>query len=520
MPLIQEFDDALEEAVNDTYVSVGQDSKWWAILSELHPKQREFLDDPANRKCAEKGRRGGGSWVIAAFLLEEWERWPGRMSLFIALTKETAKNILWPTLELLDAKYELGMQFNGMDLSVTMPNGYRILLRGAKDRVQVEKLRGFANGARRIALDECGSYGAHLDQQFRYMVQSVLSPQLMDTYHLGGGQMAFCGSPGIDPLGFFYERCTGRDHRGNHVLQWSTHHWTAFDNPHVDAAAYLTEELDIGNHILDGTPAAQMVSEIVTLKEVPLTDERWQPVLSRLSASFRREYLADWVKDTDSLCYVPDERNLLPGGYLLPAGTAWRIIVGCDVGWGDGNGFAVAAKSIGSQDIILLCAYYVPQLDDAEIAAELKSLQKDWRAGEVYVDCGGEGDRLVANMLHHGVTVQAAGKGRKKPRIEYLRGLLKTGTLKIRPEHCSDVIGEWSALPWSEDRQTHKEGFVDDVADAVLMAIHPLSQRFLPAKPVRPKPGEAGFEAIVEARERAATERMGRRMARRKRFLT
>ena len=508
--------DSLLEALEATYVAPDLQSPWWRILEDLHPKQRAFVEDPAPRKCAEKGRRGGGSVGIAAWLIQEWHRWPGKMSLFIALTQETAKNILWPTLEWMNAKYHLGAIPNGLELSWTFPNGYKILLRGAKDRAQVEKLRGFAMGARRIALDECGSYGGHLNTMFTYMIQSVLSPQLMDTFHLGGGQLALCGSPGIDPMGFYYEKCNGRDHMGRMTPRWPTHHWTAFDNPYLDAASYLVEELAEGNHILDDTEPRDMVLEMVALKDVPLSDTRWAAVLCRLSASFRREYLADWVKDADALVYLPAERNMLALGYDLPSDVPWRICIGADIGWGDGNGFAVAAKSLRSRDIVLLQAYYLPELDDSEIAAELQELRQAWRCGEIYVDCGGEGDRLIANMANHGVTVQAAGKGRKKPRIEYLRALLSVGSLQIRPEHCTDVLTEWSALPWSPDRQSHREGFVDDVADAVLMAVNPLSQRFLPAKNPRPKPGEDGYDELVESREKAAAIRAGKRIVRRK----
>src|SRR6185503_19503382 len=181
------------------------------------------LDDPASRKCFEKGRRGGGSYLLGAWLLEEFHRWPGATSLFVALTKEHAKAILWPVLEEYDKKYQLGGAFNALDLSYTLPNGYRILLRAAKDRAQVEKLRGIAGGLRRAAIDESGSFLGH-DLHFRYLISSVITPQFMDTYHLGGGQLVLCGSPAITPMGFFFEKCTGRDHKGRQVQQWSTHH--------------------------------------------------------------------------------------------------------------------------------------------------------------------------------------------------------------------------------------------------------------------------------------------------------
>jgi hypothetical protein len=520
MPGLIHDDDStlLEELIQESHVVDDPDSPWWRILADLHPKQRAAIEDAAARKTWPKGRRGGGSIGLAAWLFEEYHRWPGYTSLYLALTKEHAKAIIWPALEWMNERYGMGLHFNGhpLELSISAPNGYKVLVRAGKDRSQIEKLRGIYGGLRRAAIDEVGSFGGH-DQQLRYLVSSIIVPQFMDTHHLGGGQLVLCGSPGLDPRGFYYEKCTGNDHSGKAVQAWSSHRWTSLDNPYLDAVGYLTEELSNGDYIVDETPVADVVAALVALKDTPITDEAWAPVLARLTAEFRREYLADWVKDTDSLVYVPTERNMLPDGWELPRDVPWRIVIVVDPGWGDGNGFAVAAKSLRSRDIVLLKAYYVPELDDDQIAEELKALRTAWRSSEIYADCGGEGDRFVQNMSNRGVIVQALGKPRKKPRIEYLRALIKTAALRIRRDHCSDVLSEWSALPWSEDRQSHREGFVDDVADAVLGAVNQLSQLFVAAAPPRPKPGEAGYDAYAERLEKAAAVRAGKRMLRRKR---
>lgn len=513
--IIEDDPRALEQELAAQHVPDDENSPWWRILADLHPAQRAVIEDPSAEKVLEKGRRGGGSFVVAAWLLQDFHKWPGRTSLFIALTIEHAISIMWPTLLELDQKYGLGIKFDGQKHSATLPNGYKIILSGAKDRVQVEKMRGKAGGLRRCAIDEAGSFIAH-DTQFRYMVDSVIQPQFMDTYHLGGGQMILCGSPGLDPMGFFFEKCTGETHDGKKVRPWSLHHWTALDNPHVDARRYFTKILP--DHILDDTPAEDMVEEILALRTVHMRDERWAGVLCRLSNQFRREYLADWVRDVDSLVYVPraDGANFLPEGWELPRDRPWRITIGCDIGWGDGNGFVVAAKSLTSRDIIILEAYYRPELDTSQVADELLMLKTRWRCGEIYVDTGGEGDRLLADLANFGVNAEGARKPRKKPRIEYVRALLKIGSLKLRPEYCAEVVNEWTALPWSEDRQTHREGFVDDVSDALLMAVNPLSQRFMPRGPVRPKPGDPGFERYQEGLEKAAAVRRGKRIVRKR----
>jgi hypothetical protein len=506
-------------ALADALSSAGKpgiaQQSWERILADLHDKQRAFVLDPAPRKCALKGRRGGGSYAVAAWLLEDWHLWPGAMSLYIAMSKDHAKSILWPTLIELNEKYELGIDFNGNELSATLPNKYVVSLCGAKDKVQIEKLRGFAKGARRVAIDEAGSFQAH-DEDFKYLISSVLSPQLMDSHHKGGGQIALISSPGLSPMGYFYEKTTGKNHMGKPVRAWKTHHWTALDNPYVGAKSYLVEELEEGGHILDGTPPAQIVDELITLKDVPPSDPRWAALAARLSVGFRREYLAEWVKDKDALVYYAEDHHLLGAGWALPKGV-YRIVIGCDIGWDDGNGFAIAAKSVDSQDVFLLSAYYKPELSTADIADELAKLKAEYRTGEIYVDTGGEGGRLLADMDNYGVLVQRAAKGLKKPRIEYVRSLLDRRKLWIVRDRCLDLLTEWQALPWDEERLSHREGFYDDVSDAALMALWPLSQRFVPRRPPPPKPGTAEFRKLEAEREHAAALRQGQRVRRRQR---
>ncbi len=496
-------------AATDSTVAAAE--TWQRILADLHEKQRTFVLDTASRKCALKGRRGGGSYAIAAWLLEDWHRWPGAMSLYIALSKDHAKSILWPTLIEFDEKYNLGAVFNGQELTMTLPNGAVVRLCGAKDKIQIEKLRGFAKGARRVAVDEAGSFQGH-DANFRYLINSVLSPQLMDMHHRGGGQIALISSPGLAPMGVFFEKTTGRDHMGKPVRPWKTHHWTALDNPYVGAQSYLVEELDEGGHILDGTPAEQIVAELLALKDTPLDDPAWAPLLARLSLSFRREYLAEWVKDKAALVYNAESHHLLPQGWKLPKGV-YRIVIGCDPGWEDGNGFAVAAKPLESPDVYLLRAYYRPEMSTADIADELKKLSAEFHTSEIYADTGGEGGRLLADFDNYGITVQRAQKGLKKPRIEYTRALLDRRRLWLSVD-CGDLVQEWQALPWDETRQSHREGFYDDCSDAALMAVWPLSQRFVEPKAPLPAVGTPEWRKLEAEREHELSIRAGRRIRR------
>jgi hypothetical protein len=167
--------------------------------------------------------------------------------------------------------------------------------------------------------------------------------------------------------------------------------------------------------------------------------------------------------------------------------------------------------------VYLLESYYRPELSTAEIATELREIGQRWHTSELYVDTGGEGERLVVDLLNYGVVARAAGKGRKKPRIEYMRSLLDTGHLKVRPETCGELLTEWSALVWDDTRQLHREGFVDDVSDSALMAVNPLSQLYVPPKGLPPAPGTAAHREAQDRRELEQAIRAGKRIARKQR---
>lgn len=506
----------LDRVLLELHVENSSAQQWAQIIDGLHPKQRAFILDDSPRKCILKGRRGGGSFVLAAWLCEAWDEWPRGMSCYIAMSKDHAKSIIWRPLMAMNERYDWGVVFNNLELSATWPNGYRVVLWGAKDRVQVEKMRGPDSGLRRVGIDEAGSFSSQ-DRLFSYMIKSVLAPQLMDTVHRGGGQIVLNSSPGVSPRGFFFERTTGFDHMGKEVPQWSTHHWTALDNPYVDARTYFLQELKEGGHILDDSPVDWVVNQLFELRNKPFSDPGWASLLPRLSSTFRREYLAVWVRDFDSLIYRPSEANLLPPDYKLPAGH-YRYTIGCDVGWDDGNGFSVAAKNMTGPEIYILESYYKPQLSTHQIAEELKALQsRHYNCGEIYVDTGGEGQRLLVDLMNFGVYANAAGKGAKKPRIEYLRSLIENSSLKITSGTCQELLNEWSALVWDEDRTKHREGFVDECSDATLMAVMPLNQLFIQGKPPPPETGSQAEQDAIEEREWQISQRIGRRRAARRR---
>ncbi len=85
------------------------------------------------------------------------------------------------------------------------------------------------------------------------------------------------------------------------------------------------------------------------------------------------------------------------------------------------------------------------------------------------MDTGG-GGAMVAHDLRtsFGLTIEAATKPEKAAGIRLLQGDLARGHAKVNVGECSNLLGEWSTLPWNEDRTNHHDRYPDHWSDAAL----------------------------------------------------
>jgi hypothetical protein len=194
------------------------------FLVDMFPAQRAFFEDMAKRKAALCSRRAGKTFGVACWLYEGGRDCPKGLSVYICLSRNNARLILWATLIAINDKYNLNLWFRTMDnqLIVQLPNGHKIWLAGCKDSAEVEKFRG--TKIRRAAIDEAASFGEYL----RGLVFDVLDPALLDY----DGEICLIGTPGVIPAGLFYEITTGRGYGQDAASKWATHSWTELDNPH------------------------------------------------------------------------------------------------------------------------------------------------------------------------------------------------------------------------------------------------------------------------------------------------
>lgn len=417
---------------------VSRDETEPPFLAGLHAPQKAFVLDTAKRKCALAGRRGGKSEGVAAWLLQDADKYPGELSLFIARTAGHAKRILWATLQRIERRHRLGLKFNGAELTVTTPGGHIIWLSGAKDFAEVEKFRG--PRYRRVAIDEAGTFGSDL---LEYLIDDILDPALMDL----DGELAMCGTPGAVPAGFFYARTTG-DH--DTLTAWPTHRWTCLDNPHVAGADYIARKK---------------------------LDNRW----SDDNPTLRREYFAEWILDLQALVLpFVAARN---GYFDLPDGQ-WTYGLCIDLGAGDdqrSTSFIVGATRRGHPEFYACFAEKRSGMIPSSTAAHAEVLIREWGCRMLVVDEGGLGRGYADEFRKSfGLGFIAAQKSKKKAFLELVHGDVLSGMFKVHPFKARELVLEMQVAQWSEDRSDIDDRFEHHAIDGAVYLARAMLSRYKP----------------------------------------
>lgn len=397
------------------------------FLGDLHPKQRAFVCDPARRKVALCSRRAGKSHGIAAWLIDGALEDPGGLSVYIARSKGDARRIMQPAIDYFSARYpELRLKLREVDGQLLLMVGltrHSIWLAGCKDQSEVGKFRG--SKYKRAAIDEAQEYGAFL----RELVTDSIEPALIDK----AGHLLLAGTPSPVPAGLFYEVSTG-----DGSPAWPTHHWTIFDNPHIpDAAA-----------------------------EVALFCETYG--LNPESATYRREYLGQWVRDEGALVYPYSAAINAVTADAVPEGL--RHILALDFGFGNATAFTILGIRSGFPEVWVLRAWKVAGLIPSAVAAHTERLRAEFGAGlQIVGDEGGLGKGYAEEMRQrYGIGIVAAEKTKKRAYQEIVAGELRSGTIKIVARACPQLLDEMCLLQWGPGRAAEDPRFENDCCDSML----------------------------------------------------
>lgn len=403
------------------------------LLDVNFPEQMNFIKDPAKLKALFCTRRAAKSYTGGLYMIRECLKNPGVNCLFIGLTRETARGIVWKDiLKAINTKYQLGISFNETRLIATFPNGSVIWVTGVDaDEDEMNKLLG--KKYKLCILDEASMYSINLNQ----LVYGVLKPAVADER----GTICMMGTSSNIISGLFFN-ITNKTEPG-----WSLHSWTAFDNPYV--AKQWAEELQ---------------------------DIKTQRPLFMNTTLFKQWYLNEWVVDEDKLVYRYKEAHndfaVLP---YYPYG-AWSFVLGVDQGYEDPSAFAVCAFHENDPILYIAETFKQSKMDITDVANKIKYFQKKYPLIQKVIIDGSAKQAVEEIQRRHGIALTAADKTGKSDFIEIMNAEFIQGHIKLNPIQSKELGEEYKSLVWELDGEKislpRKENAAcqNHLTDAVLYA--------------------------------------------------
>lgn len=415
-----------------------------SILDDAFPQQKSFIADTSKLKALFCTRRAAKSFTAGLYMVYEALSNPGCNCLFIGLTRESAKNIVWKDiLKVLNKKFGLNARLNQTELSMTLANGSVIRVTGVDaDQDEMNKLLG--GKYRLVCIDEASMYTIDV----RNLVYGVLKPAMTDPNASGErGTICMMGTSSNFTRGLFFDITTGKE------TGWSLHTWSAHDNPHV--AKQWQEELE----------------EIRTKR--PLYMETPQ---------YKQWYLNQWVVDEDKLVYKFNaDRNLykiLPMTSKDPnkANDGWTYVLGVDIGWEDANAFVLTGYHINSPVLYVIDTYTQNKLTFDNVVQKIQEFMSHpiYAPHKVIID-GANKQGVESMRQRSSIPFEYADKQGKVDFIELMNSDLVQGKIKLSPK-TTNLSNEMMSLVWQTDgdkiRIPKKEhpALPNHICDALLYA--------------------------------------------------
>lgn len=431
------------------------------VLDTRYSAQNAFIQDSNRFVAAQCSRRAGKTTGLIYRFAKTLERHPGSQCIYLALTRESAKDIMWNALIEVSEQHNLGWTFTESKLEMRCPNGASLKLYGADQKNFIKRLKGRKYPG--IAIDEAQDFGVHL----RSLIDDVLTPSTIDYVD---GWIALTGTPGPVPQGYFFEVTeSGR-------YGYSLHKWTVNENPAIRDAEAFIQELKLKQEWDDRNP------------------------------TLLREWRNQWVLDVQSL-WVQYKESL--NDYKTLPTVKWNYILGIDLGYKDADAMAVLAWSEADPCTYLVEEQTIRGQGITELAEQVNALTKKYDIAKMVIDQGGLGLKIAEEMRRRfHIPVIGAEKQRKQEAVKFLNDTMRQGRFKAM---ASSQFAQDSYLiqidyeKTTPDRIVIKKNYHSDIIDAVLYAFRESPAfTYQKPKPVPKANTPEYFDAETSAMEEAA----------------
>lgn len=391
------------------------------------PDQDAFINDTNRYIAVQCSRRSGKTTGLALKFFKAMETHPKSQCIYLSLTQDSARSILWPVLQEINDKYRIGCTFVESKLEVKHPNGAKLKLMGADLKNFIKRLRGRKYPA--VGIDEIQDMGPHVQS----LIDDVLTPSIAD---YPDSWLAITGTPGPVPQGYFFD-VTQVGKYG-----YSLHKWDLTKNPHMPNPQAFINDLKLKREWTEDNPTLQ------------------------------REWLNRWVLDVDSLWIRYNEKT---NNYTdLPREHKWHHIIGIDVGFNDADAIAVIAWSETSPVTYLVEEKLTKKQGLTELAEQIQDFQKRYNADKLVIDEGGLGKKLAEEVRRRFlIPVEAADKARKQENVELLNDSMRMGKFKAKATSRFAQDSYIVQIDWDKttpNRIVVKKKPHSDIIDAVLYA--------------------------------------------------
>lgn len=427
--------------------------------------QEEFIKHPSKFKALFATRRFGKSFTGGLYLIKEAYENPGVSVIYVALTRESAKKIMYKdVLKPLNRKFKLNIRFNETTLTATLPNGSIIYLMGV-DSSEDEKDKLLGQKYKLGIIDECASFNIDL----RELVYGTLKPAMADL----AGTICMLGTPGNLTKSLFFDVTTGAE-PGWHVVKADTK-----DNPYM--AEKWRKEIE------------ELTTNQPYIIETPM---------------FKQMYLGQWVIDTDALVYkFQEDRNVYKEPPVFTVGE-WQYLLGVDLGYEDASAFVVVSYHEYNKTLFIIDTFSQSKMDITDVASEIKNYKLKYDIHKVVID-GANKQAVEEIQKRHQIPLITADKAGKADFIEIMNAELILGRIKVQEKLGAKLIDEWSNLVWKEKGNKREENPACDnhLADACLYAWRYCYQYLSVAATTKPAyKSKEWYDAQVNDMEQAAIE--------------
>jgi hypothetical protein len=411
----------------------SRQQKQVSFIDENFPKQKEILLDESRFQLWNCTRRGAKSNTAARAHGKTAYECEGSESLYMALTLDSAKAILWSVMEeILDEKKIKHVPYK-------QPGIFEIESKNATSRSQWSKVRFFGVDAsyremrkilgrkiKRVSIDEAGSVTVDVDT----LVYQMIKPALIDL----DGSLTMLGTCENIPGTFFERELKGK---GLMSSIWKRHIWTTYENP------YMAKKWDAE------------IKEIMTANPLAV-NASW----------FKTHYLNEWCADDDLLIIKHSEA--INEATKLPSGEIFYCL-GVDLGFNDASSFTVCAYSRNDPNLYVVESFKLSGMDFTDVANTIKRIQGSYDFYRIIVD--GAAKQGVEELKNrHGIPLVNAEKADKATFLRMLADDYKQGRIKVFKDQSQQLIQEQSQLMWIKDSDKEDPRCENHCNDSLLYA--------------------------------------------------